>query len=66
MGKSKKYFVEKALQLRYNKATKEKEYLIKWENYLMRESTWEPVETLKVDCPSIMKDYMQLLEKVKK
>lgn len=65
MGKFKKYEVEKAVQLRYNKDTKEKEYLIKWDNYSMAESTWEPIDNLKKDCPSMLKEYMFRLDQHK-
>ncbi|KAL4459513.1 hypothetical protein ABPG74_018126 [Tetrahymena malaccensis] len=40
------YEVEKILDSRYNPKTKQKEYLVKWENWPIEDSTWEPYEHL--------------------
>ncbi|KAF7703800.1 Heterochromatin protein 1 [Cucumispora dikerogammari] len=48
------YLVEKIIEMRVNKITKKKEYLIKWLHYPESENTWEPEENLSV---SLLKEY---------
>nr|AAB61683.1 Pdd1p [Tetrahymena thermophila]AAB61684.1 Pdd1p [Tetrahymena thermophila] len=55
------YEVEKILDSRFNPKTKQKEYLVKWENWPIEDSTWEPYEHL-----SNVKEIVQAFEKKQK
>ncbi|KAL4504112.1 hypothetical protein ABPG72_020950 [Tetrahymena utriculariae] len=55
------YEVEKILDSRFNPKTKQKEYLVKWENWPIEDSTWEPYEHL-----LNVKEIVQAFEKKQK
>lgn len=40
------YSVEKLIGRRFNEATNEYEYKVKWSGYKMEDSTWEPLYSL--------------------
>jgi hypothetical protein len=42
---------------RINRKTKEKEYLIKWENYSSKVNTWEPVWSIEDAAPILVVEY---------
>jgi len=43
------YSVEKILKQRYNKKTRRKEWLVKWQGFGMKEATWEPQQNLRAN-----------------
>lgn len=56
------YVVEAILKWRFNFRKASKEYLVKWANYTVEESTWEPEHNL--SCPDVLRDYIDALNPI--
>lgn len=56
--------IEKILAKRFNPRQKEHEYLIKWENILHEQNTWEPVSHLET-CPVLLDTFEKQLARQK-
>lgn len=53
------YVVESIMGWRFNLRRRSREYLVKWENYSIAESTWEPEEHL--NCPDRLNEFIDSL-----
>lgn len=56
--------IEKILAKRFNPRQKVQEYLIKWENFVHEENTWEPQTNL-VNCPQLLDTFEKQLARQK-